>query len=163
MPEETLLRFPFPFGGITQMFEANGEQMLERAINALRFCGHLHTFAVEMDYEGHRLWVSESGAKCLRAALDPSGLTWRSMSPHDRGEWVLDQQVIMKFLPDKKILAIKETRALTGMGLKEAKDAVEMAQWLAAQGHMSRTERETVDREAQEIVNQLTGKPRNES
>ena len=39
--------------------------------------------------------------------------------------WARDQPVIVDFMPHKKINAIKECRALSGMGLKAAKDAVE--------------------------------------
>jgi Ribosomal protein L7/L12 C-terminal domain len=47
------------------------------------------------------------------------------VSPPILGEWAMRQKVVMDYLPHKKINAIKELRAISGAGLKEAKEAVE--------------------------------------
>lgn len=43
-------------------------------------------------------------------------------------EWIMDQDDILVYIPEKKINAIKEVRQRAGIGLKEAKMAVEYLQ-----------------------------------
>ena len=40
-------------------------------------------------------------------------------------EWIMGEEDILVYIPEKKINAIKEVRQRAGIGLKEAKDAVE--------------------------------------
>jgi ribosomal protein L7/L12 len=48
-----------------------------------------------------------------------------SYAPEILGRWAIGQKVVMQFLPDRKINAIKELRGLTMAGLKESKEAIE--------------------------------------
>lgn len=70
----------------------------------------------------------------------------------DRAAWILEQPDIVMLLDDKKINAIKEVRARTALGLKEAKDAVERAQVLKQSGWMSKAELERLEEEAQVAI-----------
>lgn len=66
----------------------------------------------------------------------------------ERAEWVLEQDDIVALMVDRKINAIKEVRARTNLGLKEAKEAVEQAVELQKRGHMTRAERRQVELES---------------
>ena len=57
--------------------------------------------------------------------------------------------VILKSAGDKKINVIKEVRAITGLGLKEAKEAVESAPKAIKEG-VSKDEAETVKKQLEE-------------
>jgi large subunit ribosomal protein L7/L12 len=53
-----------------------------------------------------------------------------AVAPADGGETVAEKdafEVVLASIGDKKINVIKEVRAITGLGLKEAKDMVEAA------------------------------------
>lgn len=71
---------------------------------------------------------------------------------HKTAEWILDQPDIVALLENKKITAIKEVRARTYQGLKEAKDAVEYAIQLKADGWLSKTQLEELERETEEAI-----------
>jgi ribosomal protein L7/L12 len=87
----------------------------------------------------------------------------KSMPPPDpRGpvevhaEFAMQQPLVMKFLhEDKKINAIKELRAAGNMGLKEAKDAVELVALWEAKGYVPEHERQLIEREALEAVESI--------
>lgn len=66
---------------------------------------------------------------------------------HQRAEWVLEQTDIVDMF-DRKINAIKEVRARTHLGLKEAKEAVEDAIHLQRSGYMTKAERAKVELES---------------
>lgn len=69
-----------------------------------------------------------------------------------RAEWVLDQPEIMSYLPDRKINAIKECRAIAMWGLKESKDAVEHAQVLQDKGWISAARAAELEAESEAAV-----------
>ena len=69
--------------------------------------------------------------------------------------WVLSQPQIMQHLPHKKIQAIKECRALSSWGLKEAKEAVEGAMALQEKGYLSDEEAAQLERDAQEAIKSI--------
>lgn len=85
-----------------------------------------------------------------RAPLD-------SVSIQDRAEWVLTQEDIVDLLEHKKIQAIKETRARTALGLREAKEAVELAWQLRQDGWMTPSEREKLAIEEAAAIRSILG------
>lgn len=86
------------------------------------------------------------------AALDNGSISMTGATLRERAEWVLSQQDIVDLMVDRKINAIKEIRARTHLGLKEAKDAVEYAADLQKQGWMSPAERAKLEEEAREAI-----------
>lgn len=74
--------------------------------------------------------------------------------------WVLDSPKIMELITSKdlfKIHMIKEVRATTGLGLKEAKEIVERALDMHEKGVVGALEAERLDRDVQQVVKSLTG------
>ncbi len=82
--------------------------------------------------------------------------------PAAAGEAAVEEKtafdVILKAVGDKKIQVIKEVRALTGLGLKEAKDLVEGAPKPVKTG-LTKDEAEAAD-VAEQLLSARTGVPR---
>lgn len=105
------------------------------------------------------------------AGYDPSMSLWRAIELIDTGtdvimttdslearaEWVLGRQDILDLIPTKKINAIKEVRAATNMGLKEAKEAVERAAELLKQGHLTPAQRFQLAQEEEAAIASILG------
>jgi len=78
--------------------------------------------------------------------------------PYRRAEWVLEQSDIMNLCNQgMKINAIKEVRARTGMGLKEAKEAVEDAVALHDRGYLTKAQRRQLEVEEQAAIASILG------
>ena len=77
------------------------------------------------------------------------------------GRWVLSRSDIVALIrtPGKKIQAIKETRAGTNIGLKEAKDAVEWAETQIRRGWLSPEEADQLRREEEAAIRSILGSP----
>lgn len=71
--------------------------------------------------------------------------------------WILEHPDIRLLLADKKIHAIKEVRAHLGIGLKEAKEAVELAVQMEKDGYLTKAERDALDKEAQAAMASILG------
>ena len=111
----------------------------------------------EMARRYPRLTLTEA----IRAMDGNSGLNIFSQGPGalmERSEWVLEQRDIMDLCELRgKIHAIKEIRARSGMGLKEAKEAVEGALALRDAGHMTQAQRVQLERDEQEAIRSIIG------
>jgi len=71
--------------------------------------------------------------------------------PAEEAEEKTSFNVILKEFGDKKIQVIKEVRALTGLGLKEAKDLVDNAPKPVKEG-LSREEAQTAQKQLEAVV-----------
>ena len=78
-------------------------------------------------------------------------------TPRDYAEWILDRPALMDVAHHSRINAIKEVRQLTGLGLREARDAVEMAIKLQREGWMSAAEQMVLEQEAQAAIRSIIG------
>ena len=65
------------------------------------------------------------------------------------------QPSVLAFLPDQKIYAIKELRSIGGMGLKEAKEAIDLVQEWQRQGILTPAEEKLVETEAAEAIESI--------
>ena len=70
--------------------------------------------------------------------------------PAEEAEEKTSFDVVLKNFGEKKIQVIKEVRALTGLGLKEAKDLVEGAPKVVKEG-LSKEEAETVKKQLEDV------------
>lgn len=70
-------------------------------------------------------------------------------------EYAFENSEIRFFMPDKKIHAIKKLRELANVGLKEAKDAIELAEQWRQAGRSPREEREQLEREAEQAIESI--------
>lgn len=73
------------------------------------------------------------------------------------GRWILTQPDIVHLMKDKKINAIKEVRARTHIGLKEAKDGVEWAQAQVEAGWIPEEDRKKLEEEEQIAIQSILG------
>lgn len=96
------------------------------------------------------------------AVVDYADLGVSMPPPDPRGpvevhaEFAMQQPLVMDYLhQDKKINAIKELRAVGNMGLKEAKDAVELVAAWEAKGYLPEHERQLIEREAEAAVESI--------
>ena len=95
---------------------ANLQQMVEdlSALTVLE--------AAELSKMLEEKWgVSAAAPVAMAAAVGPAA------APAEEAEEQTEFDVILAAIGDKKINVIKEVRAITGLGLKEAKDLVEAA------------------------------------
>lgn len=75
--------------------------------------------------------------------------------------FALETPAIRDFIDeDKKINAIKEMRAYTGLGLKDAKEAVEYAVEMLRRGYLSQDERKKLDDEVKAATESILGSSR---
>jgi large subunit ribosomal protein L7/L12 len=77
-------------------------------------------------------WGVSAAAPVAMAAMP--GMMGGAASPAEEVEEQTEFNVILKDVGAKKINVIKEVRALTGLGLKEAKDLVETANATVMEG-----------------------------
>jgi hypothetical protein len=100
--------------------------------------------------------LSEALASYRTSYRTRSAYMLHGASIAERGTWVLDNKMIVDLIRDnKKINAIKETRALTSLGLKEAKEAVEWAADRLDQGWVPTWEREQLEAECKEVIDSI--------
>jgi large subunit ribosomal protein L7/L12 len=94
---------------------ANLEQLVEdlSALSVLQ--------AAELSKMLEDKWGVSAAAPVAMAAAGPAA------APAEAAEEQTEFDVILAVIGDKKINVIKEVRAITGLGLKEAKDLVEAA------------------------------------
>lgn len=66
----------------------------------------------------------------LDAALliNPAKFDWNAATLDQRADEARKHESVMAFLPDRKIMAIKEIRTISGLGLKESKDIIDTIQ-----------------------------------
>lgn len=79
-----------------------------------------------------RMWRSRSMSQTISqnqpVFTRPEARQRLHLSPENRVDWaVMSDERVAQHLPDNKIAAIKAYREITGIGLKEARDAVEIA------------------------------------
>jgi len=79
-------------------------------------------------------------------AMMPSGQTQAEAPAEEKDEF----NIILKAIGDKKIQVIKVVRALTGLGLKEAKELVESAP-IAVKEAIPKEEAEDVKKQIEEV------------
>jgi large subunit ribosomal protein L7/L12 len=94
---------------------ANLEQLVEdlSALSVLQ--------AAELSKMLEEKWGVSAAAPVAMAAAGPAA------APAEAAEEQTEFDVILSVIGEKKINVIKEVRAITGLGLKEAKDLVESA------------------------------------
>jgi hypothetical protein len=85
-----------------------------------------------------------------------NGLTDEELDDTEKvAKWILEQPELVALLENKKINAIKETRARTYLGLKQAKEAVEMAADLKRHGWMSEAEKKQLEEETRAAIESI--------
>jgi len=89
-----------------------------------------------------------SAAAPVAAAAAPGA------APEAAAEEKTDFNVMLKAIGDKKINVIKEVRAVTGLGLKEAKDLVESAPAAVKEG-VPKDEAEEIKKKLEEVGAQV--------
>lgn len=86
----------------------------------------------------------------------PISTSLHGKSMAECGRWVLTQASILELMATgKKINAIKEVRATTGLGLKDAKEAVEWAQMQIDSGWVSEEEAKRLEEEEQMAIQSI--------
>lgn len=90
----------------------------------------------------------DEGGPALTISLD-------GVNVRERALWVLEQPDIVEAMESRKIVAIKEVRARTYLGLKEAKDAVVYACRLKEEGYLSLAEREQLARDEEAAIESI--------
>jgi ribosomal protein L7/L12 len=118
--------------------------------------------SAQSDFETRirKLWIADPGQsldQALRRIDGNTDVLATTASIQERAEWVLEQRDIVPLIENKKINAIKEVRAISGMGLKEAKEAVEYAAALQRRGYLSKAERRQLEIEEQEAIASILG------
>jgi large subunit ribosomal protein L7/L12 len=93
--------------------------------------------------EEHGIEPAAGGAVMMAGAMPAAG------GGEEAAEEKTTFDVILKSFGEKKIQVIKEVRALTGLGLKEAKDLVEGAPKAVKEG-VSKTEAEEAQKKLQD-------------
>lgn len=63
-----------------------------------------------------------------RFLVPPVVFDWSKATLDERADEARKNATVMSFLPDRKIMAIKKIRTISGLGLKEAKDIADRIQ-----------------------------------
>lgn len=79
-------------------------------------------------------WGVSAAAPVMVGTMAAPGATGAAAAAAEQAEEQTEFDVILATVGDKKIQVIKEIRTITGLGLKEAKDAVEGAPYTIKQG-----------------------------
>ena len=99
--------------------------------------------AAELSKMLEEKWGVSAAAPVAVAAAAPGG------APAEAAEEKTEFDVVLAAAGDKKINVIKEVRAVTGLGLKEAKDLVEGAPKAVKEG-VSKAEAEDIKKKLEE-------------
>ena len=100
--------------------------------------------AAELSKKLEEVWGVSAAAPVAVAAAPPAGGGEEAAAEQDSFD------VVLAAIGDKKINVIKEVRAITGLGLKEAKDLVESAPKPVKEG-ASKDEAEELKKKLEEV------------
>ena len=100
--------------------------------------------AAELSKKLEEVWGVSAAAPVAVAAAVPAGGGEEAAAAQDSFD------VVLAAIGDKKINVIKEVRAITGLGLKEAKDLVESAPKAIKEG-ASKDEAEELKKKLEEV------------
>ena len=100
--------------------------------------------AAELSKKLEEVWGVSAAAPVAVAAAAPAGGGEEAAAAQDSFD------VVLAAIGDKKINVIKEVRAITGLGLKEAKDLVESAPKPVKEG-ASKDEAEELKKKLEEV------------
>lgn len=100
--------------------------------------------AAELSKKLEEVWGVSAAAPVAVAAAAPAGGGEEAAAEQDSFD------VVLAAIGDKKINVIKEVRAITGLGLKEAKDLVESAPKPVKEG-ASKDEAEELKKKLEEV------------